>query len=243
MKNVSLFIPCIVDLFMPDTGEAAVNLLRKLGLSPIYHENQTCCGQPAFHAGHSDEAVKLAKRFIEIFEDDEIIVCPSGSCVVTVKKHYPEMLADDPKWQPRAESVSNRIFELSEFIVDHMGVTDVGARFNGKVAYHESCQLSRELGVVEQPKSLIRAVAGTELVPLPNASVCCGFGGKFSVDYADISEALVKEKAGHYIASKADLLVVSEPGCFLNINGYLTRHHPEHKAMHIADFLAGPADC
>lgn len=239
MKKVSLFIPCIVDLFLPDIGEAVVRLLRKLGVSLVYHEGQTCCGQPAFHAGRTPEAVKLAKRFIELFENDETIVCPSGSCVVMVKKHYPELLSHDPLWAKKARAVADRVYELSEFIVDVMGVTDVGARFNGKVAYHESCQLTRELGVVEQPKSLIKAAKGTELVPLQAAAVCCGFGGHFSVNYSDISEALVKEKTGNYIASKADLLVVSEPGCFLNISGYLSRHHPDHKAMHIANFLAG----
>jgi L-lactate dehydrogenase complex protein LldE len=239
MKSVSLFIPCIVDLFLPDIGEAVVRVLKKLGLSLVYHDDQTCCGQPAFHGGRTPEAVKLAKRFIEIFEKDEAIVCPSGSCVVMVKKHYPEILADDPAWQKRARAVAGRIFEFSEFIVDVMKITDAGASFSGKVAYHESCQLSRELGIVEQPKALLRAVKGTELVPLTGAGVCCGFGGHFSVNYADISEALVKEKAGYFIASKADLLIISEPGCFLNINGYLTRHHPDHRAMHIAPFLAG----
>jgi L-lactate dehydrogenase complex protein LldE len=239
MKNVSLFIPCIVDLFLPDIGEAVVTLLRKIGISPVYHEAQTCCGQPAFHGGRTAEAVKLAKRFIEIFENDDTIVCPSGSCVVMVKKHYPELLANDPGWSKRAEDVAGRLFELSEFIVDKMGVTDVGAEFNGNVTYHESCQLTRELGIVEQPKALIEAVNGTEFIPLPNAAICCGFGGQFSVNYAEISEALVKEKASHYITSGADLLVVSEPGCLLNISGYLSRNHPDHKAVHIASFLTG----
>ncbi len=239
MKRVSLFIPCIVDLFLPDIGVATVKLLRKLGASLVYHEGQTCCGQPAFHGGRKPEVVKLAKHFIEIFENDETIVCPSGSCVVMVKKHYPELLSDDPVWSERARHVADRVFELSQFIVDELGITDVGANFNGKVAYHESCRMTRELNVVAQPKALISASKGTELVPLEAASVCCGFGGHFSVNYHDISEALVKEKAGHYIACKADLLVISEPGCFLNINGYLSRHHPEHKAMHIANFLSG----
>jgi len=238
MKNVSLFIPCMVDLFLPDVGEAMVRLLRRLGLSPVYHDRQTCCGQPFFNGGRQNEAVKLAKHFIEIFEKDENIVCPSGSCVVMVKKHYPEIFADDAKWLKRAEDVAGRVFELSAFIVDVMGRTDVGASFSGTVTYHESCQLTRELGIVEQPKSLIKA-AGAQLVPLPNAAACCGFGGHFSVKYSDISEALVKEKADHFIASKGDLLVISEPGCFLNINGYLNRHHPELKAVHIANFLAG----
>lgn len=239
MKHVSLFIPCIVDLVLPDIGEAVVTILRRLGCSVIYHDSQTCCGQPAFHGARTAEAAKLAKRFIEIFENDDTVVCPSGSCVVMVKKHYPALLADEPGWAQRARNLADRVFELSEFLVDVMGVTDVGARFHGKVAYHESCQLSRELGVVDQPKALITGTRGAQLVPLQSAAVCCGFGGHFSVSYADISEALVKEKAANYIASEADLLVISEPGCYLNINGYLSRHHPDRKSMHIANFLAG----
>ena len=239
MKTVSLFIPCLVDLFLPDIGEATVTLLRKLGIDTIYHDGQTCCGQPAFHAGRRLETVQLAKRFIEIFETDEAIVCPSGTCVLMVKKHYPDLFADQPEWLERAENLADRVYELSQFIVDVLGIEDVGASFEGKVTYHESCQLSRGLGVVEQPIKLIQATAGAELVPLQNASVCCGFGGHFSFNYPEISEALVKEKADHFMSSEADVLVLSEPGCYLNINGYLSRHHPGSKVIHIANFLTG----
>jgi L-lactate dehydrogenase complex protein LldE len=228
-----------VDIFLPHIGEATYKLLKRLGISPLYHENQTCCGQPVFNAGRDDEASRLAKRFIEIFENDEIIVCPSGSCVLMVKKHYPELLEDQGEWFRRAASLSNRVFELSQFIVDVLGIEDVGASFKGKVAYHESCQVSRGLGIITQPKKLIAKTSGTEIVQLQNASVCCGFGGQFSVDYPEISESLVKEKADHFVASKADVLVLSEPGCYLNINGYLSRHYPGKTVMHIANFLAG----
>lgn len=239
MKSVSLFIPCMVDLFLPHIGESTYKLLKRLGTDPFYHEAQTCCGQPVFNAGRADEASRIARRFIEIFENDEMIVCPSGACVLMVKRHYPELFADQSGWLKRATSLAARVFELSQFIVDILGIEDVGASFKGKVAYHESCQVSRGLGIIMQPKKLIKATSGAELVQLQNASVCCGFGGHFSVNYPEISEALVKEKAEHFIASRADVLVLSEPGCYLNINGYLSRHYPDKKAMHIASFLTG----
>jgi L-lactate dehydrogenase complex protein LldE len=239
MRPVSLFIPCIVDLFLPEVGEATVRLLRRLGVEPVYHETQTCCGQPAMNAGYRDQAKKAAKHFIDVFEDDEIIVSPSGSCVYMVKHHYPRLLSDEPAWMRRAESVAERIFELSQYIVDILGFEDVGASYAGTVTYHESCHILRGLGVSEQPKRLIQKTQGTEFVPLPLADMCCGFGGEFAENYHYISEEMVKEKVENYLESGADLLVLCEPGCLLNINGYLSRNHPEKKAMHIAGFLSG----
>ena len=239
MEKISLFIPCTVDIFLPSVGEACVRLFQRLGKTPIYHENQTCCGQLADHAGFSKQAVRLAKHFIEVFENDDVVVSPSGSCVVMVKDRYPKLLRDEPDWLKRAESLSGRIYELSQFLVDELGVQDVGASYEGKVTYHESCQILRGLGVSEQPKALIRSVAGAELLPLNAADSCCGFGGDFSMKYPDISGAMVKEKVNNYLAGGADLLITGEPGCLLNISGYLSRHHPEKKAMHLADFLAG----
>jgi len=238
MKDVSLFIPCTVDLFLPHIGEATVSLLRRAGVNPIYHEEQTCCGQPAINAGYVKEAIKAAKHFIGIFEKDEVIVSPSGSCVVMVKDHYPELLAGEPEWRRRAETLATRIFELSQYLVDVLKVEDVGAAFEGKVAYHESCHILRGLGVSAQPKKLISAVKGTQLVPLNAADSCCGFGGEFANSYPDISESMVKEKVENYLVSGADLLLLCEPGCLLNIGGYLSRNHPGKKAMHLASFLA-----
>jgi L-lactate dehydrogenase complex protein LldE len=238
MKNVSLFIPCTVDLFLPHIGEATVTLLRRLGINPIYHEAQTCCGQPAINAGYQKEAQKAAKHFIKVFGDDEQVVSPSGSCVCTVKYHYPELFENEPEWRRRAEKLAPRMFELSQYLVDVLQVENVGASFAGKVAYHESCHILRGLGVSEQPKKLIKAVPGTQLVPLNAAESCCGFGGEFANDFPDISDSMVKDKVENYLSSSADLLLLCEPGCLLNIGGFLSRNHPGKKAMHLASFLA-----
>ena len=238
MKNVSLFIPCTVNLFLPHIGEATVTLLRRLGINPVYHEEQTCCGQPAINAGYQKEAQKAAKHFIKVFGDDEQVVSPSGSCVCTVKYHYPELFENEPEWRRRAEELAPRMFELSQYLVDVLKVEDVGAAFAGKVTYHESCHILRGLGVSEQPKKLIKAVQGTQLVPLNAAESCCGFGGEFANNFPDISESMVKDKVENYLSSGADLLLLCEPGCLLNIGGFLSRNHPGKKAMHLASFLA-----
>ncbi len=238
MKNVSLFIPCTVDLFLPHIGEATVTLLRRLGINLVYHEEQTCCGQPAINAGYQKEAQKAAKHFIKVFGDDEQVVSPSGSCVCTVKYHYPELFENEPEWRRRAEELAPRMFELSQYLVDVLNVEDVGASFAGKVTYHESCHILRGLGVSEQPKKLIKAVQGTQLVPLNAAESCCGFGGEFANNFPDISESMVKDKVENYLSSGADLLLLCEPGCLLNIGGFLSRNHPGKKAMHLASFLA-----
>jgi len=237
MKPVSLFIPCLVDLFLPQIGEATYHLLCRLGVRPVYHPAQTCCGQPAVNSGYIRQARKAAKHFIDVFGDDEVVVSPSGSCVCTVKYHYPELLCDEADWLRRAEELAFRTYELSQYIVDVLGVEDCGASFSGKVTYHESCHILRGLGVSAQPKKLIAGVKGAKLVSLPEADTCCGFGGEFAHSFPDISEALVQEKSENYLASGADLLLIGEPGCLLNISGYLSRHYPGRKVMHLAEFL------
>jgi L-lactate dehydrogenase complex protein LldE len=238
MKEVSLFIPCTVDLFLPRIGEAVVSLLRRLGVNPVYHEEQTCCGQPALNAGYEQEARKVAKHFLTVFAEDEVIVTPAGSCVYMVKYHYPELLEMEPDWLRRAEEMAPRVYEFSQYLVDVLKVEDVGSSFEGKVAYHESCHILRGLGVSDQPKKLIGAVKRAELVPLNAADSCCGFGGEFANNFPDISESMVKDKVENFLASGADLLLLCEPGCLLNIGGYLNRNHPGKKVMHLATFLA-----
>ncbi|MCP4751139.1 MAG: (Fe-S)-binding protein [Proteobacteria bacterium] len=237
MSEVSMFVPCSADLLLPEIGEAMFHLLRRLGKKPVYHEEQTCCGQPAVSAGYRGPAREAAKHFIEVFENDSVIVCPSGSCIHTVKHDYPRLLQDEAGWLKRAEKVASNIYELSEYLVDVLAAEDVGAVFEGKVAFHESCKNLRSLGISAQPKKVIQAVKGTELVPLNGAEVCCGFGGEFSFGFPEISEAMVKDKTDNFIASGADLLVLSEPGCLLNVAGYLKRHHPDRKAVHLVNFL------
>jgi len=238
MGEVSLFIPCSVDLLLADLGQATVEVLRRAGVVPFYRPEQTCCGHPAITAGHVDLAVDLAKRFVVIFEKDEFIVCPAGSCVYTVKKLYPKVLQSEPAWQKRAEAVASRVYELSEYLVDVLGIEDLGAEYQGKVAYHESCSLLRHLGIDQQPKRLISNIRGVELVALNEADVCCGFGGEFSIKYPELSGAILGDKVRNFINSGADVLLLSDPGCLLNIAGYVNRNHPEKRVMHLAAFLA-----
>lgn len=237
MKNVSLFIPCIVDQWLPDIGTAMVRLLEHVGCRPFFRPEQTCCGQVLYNSGHAKPARKLARRFIELFGKDEVIVSPSASCVHMVKKNYPQLFDGAPDWQRRAREVGGRVFELCEFLVDQMGVTDVGARFSGRVAYHESCSHLYGLNISEQPKRLLQAVEGLEPAAMEGADACCGFGGRFSVQYPEISGAMVAGKAGNFIASGADVLVLCEPGCLLNIGGYVSRHYPEKRVVHMTSFL------
>jgi L-lactate dehydrogenase complex protein LldE len=237
MKPVSLFVPCAVDLFLPDIAESTVTLLRRAGVEPVYHQGQTCCGQPAFNSGYRKEARQAAKHFIEIFGDDEVVVSPSGSCACTVKFHYPELFADEPEWFKRATELASRVFELSQYLVDVLKVDDFGAEYQGKVTFHESCHNLRKLGISAQPRQLIAAVKGAEVVPMNQDDFCCGFGGTFANNYADISESMAQDKVENYLSSGADVLLLSEPGCLLNIGGYLSRMHPHRKAMHLASFL------
>jgi L-lactate dehydrogenase complex protein LldE len=238
MKVVSMFVPCAVDLFLPEIAESTVTLLRRAGVDPVYHQGQTCCGQPAFNSGYRKEAKAAARHFIEIFGDDEVVVSPSGSCAGTVKFHYPELFKDEPEWFRRATELATRVYELSQYLVDVLKVEDFGAVFEGKVSFHESCHNLRRLGISDQPRKLLAAVRGAEVVPMNQEDFCCGFGGTFANNYADISESMVQDKVENFLNTGADVLLLSEPGCLLNINGYLSRMHPHKKARHLASFLA-----
>ncbi|WP_022663658.1 (Fe-S)-binding protein [Desulfospira joergensenii] len=238
-KHITLFIQCIVDGMYPEAGEAMVTLFRRLGFTMDFPEDQTCCGQPAFNSGYRKEARKAAKHFIRVFENSEVIVCPSGSCVAMVRHHYPELFRDDPVWLERAEAVGKKVFELTEFIVDILNIEDVGGAHTGKVTYHDSCHLLRTLGIKEQPRSLIRKIKGIEFVEMKNSDHCCGFGGAFSTKYPDISTAMVAEKVQNILDTGADTVVGCDMGCLMNIQGYLNRNNHPVRVMHIAQLLAG----
>jgi L-lactate dehydrogenase complex protein LldE len=235
--KISLFIPCAVDALLGDAGMDTVYLLSSLGFEVVYHEQQTCCGQPAISAGYLELARDIAKRFIEIFENDEVIVSPSGSCVNAIKNDYARILQDEPDWQQRALRLGERVFEVSQYLVDQAGIEDVNAAFDGKIAYHKSCHLLRALGIDQQPQKLLAKVRGAEVVALNGAEQCCGFGGQFALKYPLISEAMVRQKTENFLQTGAQRLIVSDPGCLLNIGGYLHRHHPQLKAQHIVSFL------
>jgi len=238
-KTVTLFIQCLVDGIYPEVAEAMVKIFRSLGLELSCPTGQTCCGQPAFNSGYRREARVAARRFIEIFEDADTIVCPSGSCVTMVRHHYAELFPDDASWRQRAEQVAARTYELTEYLVDVLGVDDLGAHYDGKMTYHDSCHLLRGLRVQEQPRRLLRNVSGAEFVEMFDSDRCCGFGGSFAVKYADISAAMVADKVKNIVDSGADTVVGCDMGCLMNIQGMLSRQGSDIKVRHIAQILAG----
>lgn len=239
--RVSLFITCLVDQLYPEIGTAVVNLLTKLGVEVTFNQDQTCCGQPAFNSGYRAEARDVAVRMLDLFtrelESADYIVAPSGSCVTMVKKLYPNLFADDPQRQAQAEQISERLYELSEFLVEVLEVENVGANFGGRVTYHDSCHLLRELGISEAPRQLIKAAAGADFVEMKDAEVCCGFGGTFSVKYPEISAAIGEEKIRNIESSKADAVVACDASCLMHIGGLLSRKGSNVRPVHLAEFL------
>ncbi|CAB1063086.1 Predicted L-lactate dehydrogenase, Fe-S oxidoreductase subunit YkgE [Olavius sp. associated proteobacterium Delta 1] len=238
-KTITLFIQCLVDGVYPEVGEAMVKIFRSLGFDLVCPTQQTCCGQPAFNSGYRREASAAAKRFIEIFEPADTVVCPSGSCVTMVRHHYPELFRDDVAWRQRAGQVAGKTYELTEYLVDVLGVDDLGAHYDGKITYHDSCHLLRNLRIKDQPRRLLHNVSGADFVEMNDSDKCCGFGGSFSVKYADISAAMVEDKVNNIIDSGADTVVGCDMGCLMNIQGMLSRKGSEIKTLHIAQILAG----
>ena len=236
--RISLFIPCLADTLLPEIGEATARLLERLGLELYYPEEQTCCGQPAFNAGHWEDARRVARQFLRAFEDSELIVSPSGSCVSMVRNYYQLLFADTPRDLEKARTIGERTFELTEFLVRRLGVADLGASFSGRLTYHDSCHLNRELGIKEEPRTLIRAVAGVELVEMEDSERCCGFGGTFSIKFPEVSAAMARRKAERIGESGANAVVVCDPGCLIQIKGYLSRQGSNVRVMHIAELLA-----
>lgn len=237
-ETVQLFITCILDTLYPETGEAVVRILQRCGAKVDFPLGQTCCGQPAFNAGMREQARQMAQHTIQVFEATSgWIVIPSGSCAAMVRHGYGELFRNDPFWYPRALAIADRTFELTEFLVDKLGIVDLGARFPGRVAYHPSCHLSRELGVRQQPRLLLAAVKEAELVELPEAQDCCGFGGLFSIEHPAVSKAMLDRKIKNFEACGADVLVSCDSGCLTHINGGLHRRGKKPCGLHIADIL------
>jgi L-lactate dehydrogenase complex protein LldE len=234
--RISLFVPCLIDQFFPQIAVSTVRVLRKLGVEVSYPEAQTCCGQPAFNMGYHDEARKLAERFVEIFSDAEYIVTPSGSCGSMVRVFYPTLPIRAQLKEP-LERVRSRTYELSEFLVNVLNVTDIGAVFSGRVTYHDSCHLLRELKVKDPPRLLLRSVKGIDFVEMEESEACCGFGGSFSVKFPEISTAMLEEKVKSIQKAGAQCVVANDTGCLMQIGGMLQRNRVPVKALHIAEFL------
>ena len=237
-STVSFFVPCLVDALYPEVGRAVFTVLENLGLEVDCPLDQTCCGQMAFNAGYRAQARRPAKRFITLFEEAEIIVCPSGSCTAMVKHHYPLLLQADPVWHKRARDVAAKTFEFTQFLVDILGLTDLGARCACRATYHDSCHLNRHLGISRRPRLLLQAVQDLTLVEMEDSDRCCGFGGTFSLKYPDISLAILQDKIDAILTTGADIVVGCDMGCLMNIQGRLNRLGSNVQVKHIAQVLA-----
>ena len=241
--RVGLFVTCLVDLFRPTVGFAAVKLLRDAGCAVSVPRAQTCCGQPAYNSGDRANARAIARQVIAAFEDFDYVVAPSGSCAGMLRKHYPTLLADDPAWGTRAAALGAKSFELVSFLVDRLGVEAVEARFDGTVTYHDACSALRELEIHAQPRKLMASVAGLTLTELPGAHLCCGFGGTFCIKYPEISTRMVSDKTADIAATGAGTVLAGDLGCLLNMAGRLSREGRAVRARHVAEVLAGLAGC
>ena len=243
--RVALFITCVVDQLWPSVGVSTLEVLRRVGCTVEFDERQTCCGQPAFNTGYPAEARQLAERFIRMCEESkaEAIVSPSGSCTAMVH-HYPRLFDgvngtnDDLAWRHRARAVADRTFELSSFLVRVMKIEDVGARWAGRVTWHDACHALRDLNVYSEPRRLIGQVREAELVELANADACCGFGGTFSVKYPEISVAILDQKIEAIEKAGVQAVVSGDASCLMQIGGRLSRNGSKVRVMHLAELLA-----
>jgi L-lactate dehydrogenase complex protein LldE len=234
--KVSLLVTCLGDALFPDVGAATVRLLRRLGVDVGFPTAQTCCGQPHFNSGYKGAARDLARHTIKTFAGSDKVVVPSGSCAAMVKLEYPELFHDERPWRRRAEDLARRTHELSDFLVNVLGVEDVGARFGARATYHMACHL-RGLGLLTEPERLLRRVRDLELLPLERADECCGFGGSFAVRFPEISGAMVGDKAAFIEKAGVDVVVTTDAGCLMNIGGCLRRRGAKMRTMHLAEVL------
>ena len=240
--RVALFVTCLVDLFRPSVGFAAVKLMQDAGCTVEVPEAQTCCGQPAYNSGDRKDTIAIARQVIAAFEGFDYVVAPSGSCAGMISKHYPELLADDPDWVERASALGARTHELISFLTDVLEIKAVDAAFEGTVTYHDSCSGLRELGIHAQPRSLLDGVEGLHLRELEDSNVCCGFGGTFCVKYPDISNNMVSNKMDKIVATGAETLLAGDMGCLMNMAGKLQRDGANVRVRHVAEVLAGMAN-
>jgi L-lactate dehydrogenase complex protein LldE len=238
-RRVALFVTCLVDMFRPSVGMAAVQLLEDAGCEVIVPAGQTCCGQPGYNSGDRAAATVIARRVVELLEPFEYVVVPSGSCGGMIRKHYPDLFATDAAWAERAKTVAGKTYELTAFLTHVLGAKSVKASFPARATYHDSCSALRELGLRSEPRQLLNSVEGLTLTELSERDACCGFGGTFAVKYPDISNAIVEKKTADVAKSGAELLISADLGCLLNIAGKLSREGSRIEVRHIAEVLAG----
>jgi len=239
--NVALFVTCLVDLFRPAVGFAAVKLLEQAGCDVAVPRAQTCCGQPAYNSGDRGDTAEIVRRTVPALEPFDYVVLPSGSCAGTIRHHWPGLFADDPAMRARAQAVADKTWELVSFLTDMRGMDRVDASYDGVAVYHDSCSGLRELGIRAQPRKLLGSVAGLTVRDLRSPEECCGFGGTFAVKYPEISGRMVEDKAADIGASGADTLLAGDLGCLMNMAGKLKREGSPVRVRHVAEVLAGMA--
>jgi L-lactate dehydrogenase complex protein LldE len=238
MARVSLFVTCIVDQLFPKVGLAMADVLERLGYQVDFPEEQTCCGQPAFNTGYRDEARPVARQFLKVFRDSELIVVPSGSCTSMIVHHYEELFQDDPAWLAEARRLGPRVWEFSKFLLEVARVEDVGARLDKVVTYHDSCHSLRELGIKDGPRRLLAQVRGLTLREMDIAEECCGFGGTFSVKFPEVSGGMVRTKIDSIVRTGAQAVVANDASCLMQIRGALSRAQLPVETLHLAEVLA-----
>lgn len=239
--KVGLLVTCLVDLFRPSVGFAAVTLLERAGCQVVV-PSQSCCGQPAWNSGDRTTTEIMARTMIQAFDGCDYVVAPSGSCSGMLRKHYPELFRGDPAWAARAKAVAERTWELTRFLTDIMRMETAIAGFSGTVTYHDSCSGLREMGVKAQPRHLLASLPGVDLTEMHGADICCGFGGTFCVKYPEISTHMVTEKVEAIVATGADTLLAGDLGCLMNMAGRLSRLGHDIDVRHVAEVLAGDPD-
>lgn len=238
-KPVSLFVTCIVDMIYPQTGVSVVEILEHLGIEVRFPMAQTCCAQVAFNSGFWNDARGVAKQFLTAFADAEVIVTPSGSCASMVRHYYPELFKDEPEWLARAEWAGAITWEFTEYLVDGLGISDIGAKLPPtKVAFHDACHGLRLLNLGGQSRTLAEQIDGVTVTELTGADQCCGFGGLFAVKMPEISGAMLKDKMTNINAADADMIVTGDASCLTQMNGGLSRNQADKRVVHIADLLA-----
>ena len=237
-KRVSLFVTCIVDQLFPKVGLAMADVLERLGYQVDFPEDQTCCGQPAFNSGYRAEARTVARHFLKVFEKPEYIVVPSGSCTSMITHHFAEIFHKEPGTLEQVHALEKRVFEFATFLTQVGGVEDVGARMEGVVTFHDGCHGLRELGIRNAPRRLLANVRGLELREMLPAEECCGFGGTFSVKFAELSGAMARTKIEAIQKTGAQTVVSLDPSCLMQIQGALSRAGSSIRTMHLAEVLA-----
>lgn len=239
--QVAIFVPCFVPLLNPQTPANIGRILDRLGISWQIPKNQTCCGQPSFNAGLEQQTAQAAARWIRLFADSEVVIAPSASCIGMVRQ-YENLRSLEPSLREAARALAKRSFEFSQYLVDQRGIVDVGAQFDGVLAYHDGCHALRHLKIWEQPRQLLSHVQGLTLRELEGSPECCGFGGTFSVKYPELSVDMADDKLARFAATAAQGLVSTEPSCLMHLEARARRQGLAFQAWHIADVLAEPVD-